>query len=208
MLAALKTPAIEHKHTLLEDTQAIVIGTALIALALNMYAKCTLITGGATGLALLTHYFTGWTIGLALFAINLPFYWLGYKRMGLAFIIRTLIAISSLALLTDQLPRWVSFNELHPLFAALMGGGLIGLGFIIVFRHGASLGGVNILVLHWQAKYRINAGKTQMAIDVAILLSALLIAPVSAVLYSLLGCVLVNVLMILNFKPSRYLGHS
>jgi uncharacterized membrane-anchored protein YitT (DUF2179 family) len=196
------------KHSLLDDIQAIVAGTALIALALNMYAKCTLITGGAVGMALLAHYFTGWTIGLAFFVINLPFYWLGYKRMGLAFVIRTVAAISSLTFFTDQLPHWISFNELNPLFASLIGGCLIGLGFIMAFRHGASLGGVNILVLHWQAKYGINAGKTQMGIDTCILLTSCLIAPWSAVLYSLLGCVLVNALMILNFKSTRYLGYS
>jgi uncharacterized membrane-anchored protein YitT (DUF2179 family) len=196
------------KHSFLEDIQAIVTGTAMIALALNMYAKCTLITGGATGMALLAHYFTGWTIGMAFFIINLPFYWLGYKRMGLAFVVRTVTAISSLAFFTDQLPHWISFNELNPLFASLIGGCLIGLGFIMVFRHGASLGGVNILVLHWQAKYGINAGKTQMGIDTCILLTSCLMAPWSSVFYSLLGCVLVNALMILNFKSTRYLGYS
>lgn len=204
----MKNPIVQQKHSFLEDIQAIVTGTALIALALNMYVKCSLITGGAAGMALLAHYFTGWTIGLAFFVINLPFYWLGYKRMGLAFVIRTVAAISSLAFFTDQLPHWISFNELNPLFASLIGGCLIGLGFIMVFRHGASLGGVNILVLHWQAKYGINAGKTQMCIDTCILLTSCLIAPWSAVFYSLLGCVLVNALMILNFKSTRYLGYS
>lgn len=202
------TPITRQKHSLLEDIQAIVLGTALIGLALNLYAKCTFITGGATGIALLTHYFTGWTIGLSLFAINFPFYWLGYKQMGLPFVIRTIAAISSLAFFTDQLHHWITFDSLNPMFASLIGGCLIGIGFIMVFRHGASLGGVNILVLHWQAKYGISAGKTQMCIDICILLVSCLITPWSSVIYSVVGCILVNALMILNFKSTRYLGYS
>lgn len=206
--ALMTEQSVRHKHTFLEDLQAIIAGTALIALALNIYAKCTLITGGAAGMALLAHYFTGWSIGLAFFVINLPFYWLGYKRMGLSFILRTIAAISCLAFFTDKLSQWISIDHINPLFASLIGGCLIGLGFIMVFRHGASLGGVNILVLHWQAKYGINAGITQMLIDSTILSTSCLIAPWSAVMYSLLGCILVNGLMILNFKSTRYLGYS
>jgi len=196
------------KHTLVEDLLAILIGTLLIALGMNLYAQGHFLTGGAAGLALLVHYLSGWSIGTCFFMINLPFYYIGYKRMGLQFILRTFAAITSLSLISNLIPEVLSFATLDSLFAAVLGGCLIGVGFILTFRHGASLGGVTILVLYWQERYGISAGKTQMAIDAVILLVAFFTVSWGPTLYSVLGALLINVIIVLNFKKARYNGFS
>ena len=196
------------KHSLLEDAQAIVIATTLIALALNMYAKCQCVTGGAAGLALLAHYVTSLSIGSCFFLVSLPFYYLGYRQLGGRFILRTFISICCLSLMIDQVNSWVQFEKLDPLFTSILGGGLIGVGFLLIFRHGASLGGINILVLYWQARYKLNVGKTQMLIDSLIILCSIWVVPASAVAYSLIGCAMVNLVMLMNFRSERYMGYS
>ncbi|ASL25961.1 YitT family protein [Azotobacter chroococcum] len=197
----------QERHSLLEDAQAILFGTVMIAFALNLFAHSQLLAGGAAGLALIGHYLSGLSVGTCFFVINLPFYYLGYRQLGLAFILRTIAAIACLSLLSDLTPRLAGFNRLDPLFASFLGDCLIGVGFII-FRHGSSLGGINILVLYLQKKHGISAGKVQLAIDSGILLAACFLIPWSAVLYSLLDAFLVNFLMIFNFKSSRYNGFS
>lgn len=204
--AAVELP--RQKHTLLEDLQAIVIGTLLIALGMYLYAQCQFLTGGAAGMALLGHYLSGWSVGSCFFLINLPFYYLGYKRLGGPFILRTFAAITSLSLISNLIPHMLTFQWLNPLFAAVLGGCLIGVGFILIFRHGASLGGVTILALYGQERYGISAGKTQMGIDCLILLAAFFTVSWSSALYSVLGAVLINVIMMLNFKKARYNGFS
>ena len=206
--ASAATAGDQQQHTLLEDLQAILIGTLLIALGMHLYAQVHFLTGGAAGLALLGHYLTGWPVGVCFFVINLPFYYIGYKRMGAQFILRTFAAITSLSLISYLAPHVMSFAVLDPLFAAVLGGCLVGVGFILIFRHGASLGGVTILALYWQARYGISAGKTQMVIDSLILLAAFFTVPWDAALYSVLGAVLINVIMMLNFKKARYNGFS
>jgi uncharacterized membrane-anchored protein YitT (DUF2179 family) len=196
------------KHTLVEDLQAILIGTLLIALGMNLYAQCHFLTGGAAGMALLGHYLSGWSVGSCFFLINLPFYYIGYKRMGPQFILRTFAAITSLSLISNLIPHAMSFAALDPLFAAVLGGCLIGVGFILIFRHGASLGGVTILALYWQARFGISAGKTQMGIDCMILLMAFFTVSWGPAMYSILGAMLINVIMMLNFKKARYNGFS
>lgn len=196
------------KHRLIEDVQAIVVGTLLIALGMNLYAYGQFLTGGAVGLALLSHYLSGWSVGLCFFLINLPFYYLGYRQMGAAFIVRTFAAISCLSLFSVMMPGVISFQTLDPLFAAILGGCLIGVGFILIFRHGASLGGVTILALYWQQRHGISAGKVQMAIDGLILLAAFFTVSWSSAFYSVIGAVLINFIMIFNFKKARYNGFS
>ncbi|SEJ48242.1 Uncharacterised 5xTM membrane BCR, YitT family COG1284 [Azotobacter beijerinckii] len=200
--------ALKERHSLLEDVQAILFGTVMIAFALNLFAHSQLLVGGAAGLALIGHYLSGFSVGTCFFLINLPFYYLGYRQLGLPFILRTIAAIACLSLLSDLTPRLVGFAYLDPLFASFLGGCLIGVGFIIIFRHGSSLGGINILVLYLQKKHGISVGKVQLAIDSGILLAACFLISWSAVLYSLLGAFLVNFLMIFNFKASRYNGFS
>ncbi|GFM57793.1 YitT family protein [Pseudomonas capsici] len=206
--AAIVADERRQKHTLVEDLQAILTGTLLLALGMNLYAQCHFLTGGAAGMALLGHYLSDWSVGTCFFLVNLPFYYIGYKRMGLLFILRTFAAITSLSLFSNLIPHVMSFATLDPLFAAVLGGCLIGVGFILVFRHGASLGGVTILALYWQARYGISAGKTQMGIDCLILLAAFLTVSWSSALYSVLGALLINLIMMLNFKKTRYNGFS
>ena len=70
-----------------------------------------------------------------------------------------------------------------------MGGCLIGLGMLVLFRHRASLGGVNILVLYLQDRHGWRAGYVQLAIDGAIMLLALALLPLERVGLSVLGAV-------------------
>jgi len=94
----------------------------------------------------------------------------------------------------------------HPLFAALGGGLLIGAGFLILFRHHASLGGLNVLVLWLQERWGWRAGKVQMAIDVSILLVSAPWVDAQQLALSVLGAVALNFALAINHKPGRYMA--
>jgi len=159
------------QHSWLEDVQALLSATLLIALAINLYKGAGLLTGGTAGLGFLLSYLTPLSFGVGYFLINLPFYVLAWRRMGWRFTLRTLCAVSLVALFADLGSRWVRFEALQPVYAAVLGGILMGIGMLILFRHRASLGGVNLLVLYLQDRHGWRAGKVQMAIDCLILLA-------------------------------------
>jgi uncharacterized membrane-anchored protein YitT (DUF2179 family) len=48
--------------------------------------------GGVTGLSLLAHEFTHIDVGLFLIVFNLPFVYLGYKKIGATFAVRAMLA--------------------------------------------------------------------------------------------------------------------
>lgn len=196
------------RHSWLEDAQSILVGTLLIAFGMNLYACGHLITGGGAGLGLLGHYLTGWSVGTCFLLINLPLYYLGYKKLGGPFILRTCAAACTLAVLSNTLPGLISYNSLNPLFAALVGGALIGVGIVLICRHGASLGGVFIVSLYIHDKYGPSVGKVQLAIDCMILSASLVSVSWHALLLSILGAVVINLILIFNFKKYRYNGFS
>lgn len=194
------------RHRLYEDAQALLTGTLLVAIGLSLFREAGLVTGGTVGLAFLLHYASGWPFGVLFFAINLPFYWLAWRRMGLRFTVKTLAAVSLLALLSGWLPRWLQVTSVHPLFAALAGGLLLGVGFVILFRHRASLGGLNLLVLWCQDRFGWRAGWVQLGLDLAILLAAWPWLDLPRLLLSVLAAAAMNAALAINHRPGRYLA--
>jgi uncharacterized membrane-anchored protein YitT (DUF2179 family) len=196
------------RHTLFEDGFAIVLGTALVGLGVMLYSEGQLAIGSTAGLALLLQYGTGIAFGILFFTINLPFYVLAVLRMGWPFAIKTFIAVGLVSAFSALMPQWIDVSSVHPLFASLMGGGLMGLGILSLFRHRASVGGINILSLYLQDNFGWRAGYVQMAIDGAILVAALFVLPLDRVIYSIAGAIVLNMIIATNHKPGRYVGFS
>jgi uncharacterized membrane-anchored protein YitT (DUF2179 family) len=171
-----------------------------------MFARAGLLTGGTAGLAFLIHYATGWRFGVVFFVINVPFYWLALRAMGRAFTLKTFCAIATLSLATELMPLVVRFESLQPAYAGVMGGCLIGAGLLMLFRHKASLGGLNVVVLYLQERHGWRAGKVQMAIDCLIVLAALTLVEPRLIAISILGAVALNLVVAVNHRPGRYLG--
>ncbi|MBS3669942.1 YitT family protein [Vreelandella boliviensis] len=199
-------------HRPYEDVMAMLLGTFFVALGVTFYTHAVLLTGSTAGLALLLSYMTssitGWGFGVYFFAINLPFYYLAVKRMGWSFTLRTFAAIGLVSLFSELTQGWVQFANVPSLYAALMGGALMGIGMLMLFRHRTSLGGINILALYLQDKHGLRAGYVQLAIDGVILLIALTQLPLDRVGYSVLGALTLNLIIALNHKPGRYIGVS
>ena len=192
------------RHSWFDDAQGLAIGTLFVALGLVLLRHAGLLTGGTAGIALVLHYATGWRFGVLFFALNLPFYWLAWRRLGPRFTLKTFAAVALLAALSEALPQWLQLGAVAPLFAALGGGLLIGTGFIILFRHQASLGGLNVLVLWLQQRFGWRAGWVQMGIDCTILLGALPWLTLQQGALSVLAAVAMNFALAINHKPGRY----
>ena len=194
------------RHRPHEDVQALFTGTLFVALGVIMFRECGLLTGGTAGLAFLLHYATGWNFSLLFFVINLPFYGLALRRMGKVFTLKTFAAVGLLAALAQWVPQWIHIDQLSTGFAAVAGGLLMGTGMLILFRHRASLGGFNVLVLWLQERFGWRAGKVQMAFDCAIVLAAFAVVDWQQIAWSVLGAVVLNMTLAINHRPGRYMA--
>ena len=194
------------QHQLHEDAQALLTGTLFVALGVVMFRHTGLLTGGTAGLAFLLHYATGWNFSLVFFLINLPFYGLAFKRMGWVFTAKTFAAVALLALLAQWVPEWITFGKLSTGFAAVAGGLLMGAGMLMLFRHRASLGGFNVLVLYLQERFGWRAGHVQMAFDCAIVLAAFAVVDWQQIIWSVVGAIVLNMTLAINHRPGRYMA--
>ncbi|MGG7576189.1 YitT family protein [Rhizobium sp. Nf11,1] len=194
------------RHTPIEDVQGIFSGSLIAALGIYVLASAGLLTGSTAGVAFLLHYAFGVNFGLAFFLLNLPFFYLSWRRLGMAFTIKTFIAIGLTSVLSDVQSRFFSISSIHPAWAALLGGLLLGFGLLALYRHRASLGGVGILGIYLQERFGIRAGLVQLAIDMCVLAAAFFVTTPSVVFYSVLGAIVLNLFVAINHRADRYIA--
>lgn len=193
-------------HTWLDDAHALVAGSLFVALGMTMFAYAGLLTGGVAGIAFLASYACGSSVALLFFLLNLPFFGLAWFRLGPEFTVKSFAAVVLVSICTALAPKVVRFEFLDPWLASVLGGFLIGFGLLALLRHGASVGGVNIVAQWLQQSRGLSAGKVQMTVDVLVVLAALLVVPPERVLQSVLGAVAIGAILALNHRPGRYLG--
>jgi uncharacterized membrane-anchored protein YitT (DUF2179 family) len=193
-------------HSLIEDAQGLAFGSTMAAFSIVILTHLGLITGQTAGLAVLISYASGVPFGPVFFLLNIPFYWFGYRRMGLSFTIKTFLAVAALSILSALMPGWVDFSTLNPAFGAILFGFVSGAALLAIFRHGASLGGIGILALYLQDRTGFRAGQTQLIFDAALFTIALFLLPWQTVGWSFLGAATVNLVIAINHRRDRYIA--
>jgi uncharacterized membrane-anchored protein YitT (DUF2179 family) len=104
------------------------------------------------------------------------------------------------------MPLVVTFEALNPWAASALSGAVIGMGLIVIFRHGASLGGIGILALWVQERFGIQAGWVQLGFDALLFALAFALLDPWLVAASLSGAVVVNLIIATNHRRDRYVG--
>jgi uncharacterized membrane-anchored protein YitT (DUF2179 family) len=208
MLAAMTVRSLpaEPRHSAFDDAQALVTGTLFVGLGLVLFRHAGLVTGGTAGISLVAHYASGWPFGAWFFLINLPFYAMAWRRMGVPFTLKTLSAVALLSVIAEVLPRLLVLERVDPVFAALGGGLLMGAGMLMLFRHRASLGGLNVLVLWLQERFGWRAGWIQMALDTTVLAAASPWLDGRQLALSVAGALALNLALAMNHRPGRYIA--
>lgn len=194
------------EHSILDDVQGLALGVFLCGLGLHVLTYLGLITGQTAGIAVIISYLTGWSFGLVFFLVNLPFYLLAYRRLGLEFTVKSLICVTLLSLVTDYLPLGFTIQSLHPALGAVMFGAFVGIGLLAMFRHNGSLGGLGVVALMVQDRYGFRAGYVQLITDAVIFGVAAFLFPLSVVAWSLLGAVVLNLMITFNHRRDRYIA--
>lgn len=203
---ALRMTATSPLHSPLDDTQGIAFGSFMCATGVLLLTHLGFVTGQTAGLAILISYATGWEFGPVFFVVNLPFYWLGWKRFGPTFVAKSFLAVAILSALTMILPHYLQFGVVHPVVGAVLVGCMTGAGMLALFRHGSSLGGIGIVGLYVQDATGFRAGWVQLIFDAGLFLIALTLRDPVTVAYSFLGAVILNLTIAVNHRKDRYVA--
>lgn len=179
----------------------IATGCLWTAAGLIMLKHAGVFTGGTAGLSLSLAHMWHAKFHYLLLLINAPFLLFSYVVMGRKFTLHTIAAIALLFVFSSAYPL-IPYPPVPHLFGAIAGGILIGSGVCLLFHHGASLGGSNILALYLHRKYRINPGLTNFLFDCFVLLISLSAYSLTGIVLSAISIAITSVIMAI-YKRKR-----
>jgi uncharacterized membrane-anchored protein YitT (DUF2179 family) len=143
------------------------------------------IDGGVTGVSMLLSKVTGIPLSVWLPLVNLPFIALGYRQIGRAFAIRSVLAIAFLALVLAVVPFPDVTSDLT--LTAVFGGFFIGAGIGLAVRGGAVLDGTEIAALILSKhSHLFKVGDLILGFNIVLFLLAMTVLSVEQALYSIL----------------------
>lgn len=155
-----------------------------------------IVIGSVTGLSSLIHFWLGWNVAITYYAINIVLLVIAFHSVGKQFVLRTIIgatiATVFIGILQPMFPEPIV--EGQPFMNVILGAMLCGLGLGMVFTHGGSTGGTDIIAA-MVAKYStISFGRTMMYCDVLIICSSwLLFHSIDKIVYGLIFMVVYSV---------------
>ncbi|MCA1062556.1 YitT family protein (plasmid) [Cytobacillus spongiae] len=182
---------IKHKKIPLKEVVKravlITIGAVIMAVGLEIFlVPNQVIDGGIVGVSIILSHITGVKLGLFIFILNIPFFFIGYKQIGKTFAFSTLYGIIILSTSTTFLHPVPAFTQ-DILLASLFGGIVLGIGVGLVIRYGGSLDGTEILAILTSKKLPFSVGEIIMFVNLFILASAGFVFSWDRAMYSLLA---------------------
>lgn len=119
----------EGNEHIVKDIIMVIIGAFISSLAINMFLiHAKLLSGGLSGVTLIIQYITGFPAAYTLLILNIPLFFISYKKVNKKFTFLSLIGTISLSvglIITEPFKNTIQVNDI--LLLGLYGGVLNGI---------------------------------------------------------------------------------
>lgn len=142
------------------------------------------IDGGVTGISLLIHAKSNFSLAWVIIILNVPFVLLGLKQIGKGFALKSTLAIILLAVVVATVSYPVITND--KLLVSVFGGFFLGAGIGLTIRGGGAIDGTEILAIFLNRKSFLSVGDFILIFNITIFSVAAYLLSVETALYSIL----------------------
>jgi uncharacterized membrane-anchored protein YitT (DUF2179 family) len=183
------------------NTLLLITGSALCAFALKaVLIPFGFLSSGLTGLSLIIYHKTQFLpVGLIYMLINIPAFLLGFKFVGLRFILYTAwgIVIYSALLFMPEIKLPIT----DKLLAAGLAGTITGTGIAIMLRSYGTAGGSEIIMAIFHKLFGLSIGLGSVIINAVVMIISLVLFPLESVLYTV-------VFIVVSARVSHFIFHG
>lgn len=166
----------------------IILGNVFVSFAVStLVLENQLISGGVTGLGIVTNHYTGINISLIVGIINVLLFLLGLFFIGKKFALSTLISTFAFPVLLEFFNTNAIFHNYcqDTLLAVVLAGCLVGIGVGLMIRSDASSGGMDIIAIILNRKLGIPVFIMVNVFDFIILCMQATFSNPTKILYSI-----------------------
>ena len=163
----------------------IITGVFCAAIALEAFMLPNkFLDGGVTGIAIIVNLNFGVNLNLLLVLINIPFLWIGWKKIGKTFAVQSTFSVLLLTVV-------LHFMEIAPItddkvLIAVFGGVLMGTGIGLIIRGGGLIDGFEVITEYVQKNSAFSGSEITVFLNSIIMLVAAIFFGTDAALYSIL----------------------
>ncbi len=171
----------------------ITLGCFIASASINLFlVPSHLLTGGATGIAIIVYYLTGLPIGLQTLLYNIPILIASWKMMGREYTIDVVIGTVIFSVALDLLKFLNGYAPLSDsMLSAIFGGVFNGIGYGIVFRMNGSTGGFDVIGAIVKKYWSLSMGGAIFAFNCIIMCIAAFLFGIAPAMFTLI-CMFVN----------------
>ncbi len=160
-------------------------GVLLAAIALEAFMLPNkFLDGGVTGIAILVNLAYGINLNLLLVVLNIPFLYMGYRKIGKTFAAQAAISILMLIIILQfmQIPTVTEDKVL----IAVFGGFLMGTGIGLIIRGGGLIDGFEVITDFTQKNSAFSGSEITLFLNSLIMLAAVFSFGIETAMYSIL----------------------
>ena len=164
----------------------ITVGAVIAAFALEEFlVPFTILDGGVVGISMIISQLSGLPLGILTIVLNIPFMILGFKRLGMRFLVKAIYAMVIFSVFLGVFEDMKAVTE-QEILVVVFGGVLLGVGVGLILRHGGCLDGTEIVAMLLSQHTEFSVGQIVLFFNIIIYgVAGLLFGPDRA-LYSLL----------------------
>ena len=185
------------KKKLIQNAVMVVVGSVFYAVGISLFLEPNnLAPGGVSGIGIMVNYLTPLSVGAVTLILNITLMIIGLIKLGRAFAVSTGIGVLLTSVLVDV------FSLIKPitddrLLASIAGGAILAVGLALIFKTGATTGGVVIVIRLLRLKFKhIKSGAIMFMIDGTIsLLSYFVYRDFDIALYAVLSLIVSSLVM-------------
>ena len=168
-----------------KDILFISLGVASAAFGLKGFLLPNhFLDGGVMGISLLTNLVSNVELSYLIVIINLPFIVIAYRQVSKLFALKTLVAITLLALTIHYIDFPVITSD--KLLIAFFGGFFLGSGIGLSIRGGSVLDGTEVLAIYSSRKTTLTVGDIILVFNIMIFSVAAYLINIETALYAIL----------------------
>ena len=164
----------------------ITVGAVVAAFALEEFlVPFTILDGGVVGISMIISQLWGVPLGVLTIALNIPFMIVGFKRLGIRFLVK---AIYAMVVFSSFLGVFEHMKEVtnQEILVVVFGGVLLGVGVGLILRYGGCLDGTEIVAMLLSHHMEFSVGQIVLFFNIIIYAVAGFLFGPDRALYSLL----------------------
>ncbi|MBQ6016982.1 MAG: YitT family protein [Clostridiales bacterium] len=164
----------------------ITVGAVIAAFALEEFlVPFTILDGGVVGISMIISQLSGWPLGVLTIALNIPFMILGFKRLGMRFLVKAIYAMVIFSIFLGVFEDMKAVTE-QEILVVVFGGVLLGIGVGLILRYGGCLDGTEIVAMLLSHHMEFSVGQIVLFFNIIIYAAAGFLFGPDRALYSLL----------------------